>query len=195
MIDIITPVLLTYYLYLNYNINRPSLSIMAQRGKFSHLNKFILILVIIVSTYAFSKRIYISNLAFCLSIISIIDVEKRIIPNKLLLLALILFLPNVKITYNLSGFNLIISAISLVFVLFLFLISIYDKGIGMGDVKFLFFTLVLLGPHKFIQSTIIMCFLTILTSIVLVITIKNKKANFPLGPIISISSLLVLIGG
>lgn len=120
-----------------------------------------------------------------LLIISIIDIKEYIIPNFLILL-----LMSIKIL-DINNNTLKPDFIPLIFLSFLFILSMMDLGIGMGDVKLLFAIFIVKGGVFLIQLLLVLSIIIFLVGIYLLIIKKEKSYKFPLGPFILLSFLLI----
>lgn len=120
-----------------------------------------------------------------LLIISIIDIKEYIIPNFLVLLLI-----SIKIL-DINQNALKLDFIPMIFLSFLFVLSMMDLGLGMGDVKLLFAILIVKGGVFLIQLLLILSIIIFLVGIYFLIMKKDKSYQFPLGPFILLSYLLI----
>ena len=122
---------------------------------------------------------------FLLSAIAVIDCKKRIIPNTMVLILIVLGLIS-------KGFNLqTVKALLLILPLFWF----WVKGkIGAGDVKLYFALAVITGDaYLLCFSMLITAFSGIIAYAVLRFTKKDTKASIALAPLIAIGAIAVII--
>lgn len=120
-----------------------------------------------------------------LLIISIIDIKEYIIPNFLVLLLI-----SIKIL-DINQSPLKLDFIPLIFLSFLFVLSMMDLGLGMGDVKLLSAIFIVKGGVFLIQLLLILSIIIFLTGIYFLVMKKEKSYKFPLGPFILLSYLLI----
>ena len=143
-----------------------------------------------------------------LIIISLIDFDKMIIPNKLILVGSLLGL-----IFNFTFFYLIENQPLLVFISkflflpfigafcleilnFIFLIIIKKDAFGFGDIKYLFMIGTWIGLKGQISTFILSIYIGGLITLFLIIIKKiSKKGKIPFGPYLSISAYLVGIFG
>lgn len=120
-----------------------------------------------------------------LLIISIIDIKEYIIPNFLVLL----LIPIKILDINQSDLKL--DFIPMIFLSFLFVLSMMDLGLGMGDVKLLSAIFIVKGGVFLIQLLLVLSIIIFLVGIYFLIMKKEKSYKFPLGPFILLSYLLI----
>ncbi|WP_399523900.1 prepilin peptidase [uncultured Helcococcus sp.] len=120
-----------------------------------------------------------------LLIISIIDIKEYIIPN--FLVFLLMSTKILDINYN----TLKPDFIPLIFLSFLFILSMLDLGLGMGDVKLLSAIFIVKGGVFLIQLLLVLSIIIFLVGIYFLIMKKEKSYKFPLGPFILLSYLLI----
>ncbi|WP_103981470.1 prepilin peptidase [Helcococcus massiliensis] len=120
-----------------------------------------------------------------LLIISIIDIKEYIIPNFLVLLLI-----PIKILY-INQSDLKLDFIPMIFLSFLFVLSMMDLGLGMGDVKLLSAIFIVKGGVFLIQLLLVLSIIIFLVGIYFLIMKKEKSYKFPLGPFILLSYLLI----
>ncbi len=146
---------------------------------------------------------FMMDLIFYLYIVSVliiiffIDLKYGIIPDKILFPAvLITLIFNILNSYD-QILNMFFSAIGAsLFFLFLILIT-KGKGMGYGDVKFVFLIGLLLGFPNIVFS-LYLAFLTGgIVSIILILCRRKKfqKDTIPFGPFLSFSTFLCLFWG
>lgn len=127
--------------------------------------------------------------------ISAVDIEKGIIPDKLLILFGGISLVYLLLTGNSSiFFHLMTAFLAFGFFLTIFLIT-RGRGIGFGDVKFAFFIGLLLSVSQLI-IVFYVAFLTgaIVSIILIMLGIKKLKGeSVPFGPFLSLGVLVAIL--
>ena len=143
-----------------------------------------------------------------LIIISLIDFDKMIIPNKLILVGSLLglifnftffyLLGNQSLLVFLNKFLLLpfIGAFCLEILNFIFSLIIKKDAFGFGDVKYLFMLGTWIGLKGQFSSFILSIYIGGLITLFLIILKKiSKKGKIPFGPYLSISAYFVAIFG
>lgn len=132
-------------------------------------------------------------IASILIVISFIDYNYQIIPDKLILLGFIIITP-IHILYSFP--SSLINGLLGLFIsggLFLSIAFISKGGMGGGDIKLISLIGYLLGLKVF-MVIIISFILGALVSIILLITnVKNRKDAIAFGPFIAIASIIVML--
>jgi len=132
---------------------------------------------------------------FSLSIIlSWIDIKKQILPDSILIPAIILALLRLLITGRWQF--LLTAVIAASFFGFLYLIT-KCKGIGFGDVKLGFFIGLVLGWWSWLLVALFIAFLTgaFVGVILIVVRKKTLKSAVPFGPFLLLGMLIAKIWG
>lgn len=149
---------------------------------------------------------------YVLLVVSFIDLEVRIIPNKIIYPAILIAISLSAIFYLigkpllplLGRKSLATSFFSGLAVFLLILIIdflgriVYKKeGIGAGDIKLSFFMGIILGYHVFLA--VFFAFLLGAVIGLLTLTIRKKRKNddayMPMGPFLSLGSFLAIVCG
>ena len=143
-----------------------------------------------------------------LIIISLIDFDKMIIPNKLIFIGSLLGLTfNFTFFYLLGNQSLLvflykflflsfIGALCLEILNFIFSLIIKKDAFGFGDVKYLFMIGTWIGLKGQISTFILSIYIGGLITLFLIIIKKiSKKGKIPFGPYLSLSAYLVGIFG
>ena len=131
-------------------------------------------------------------LTYILIAIALIDLEQRIIPNRLTLPLIILGL-----TFRAFQGALVPALLgALAGGGLLFLIAlVYPKGMGFGDVKLLAMTGIFLGWYQVLISLFVGSFLGVLVMVPLLLLKKiERKTPVPFGPFLVIGALVVMYG-
>ncbi|QTL98551.1 prepilin peptidase [Iocasia frigidifontis] len=186
----------------------PMLSFLLNRGKCRYCAKAIswqypvvevltaFLLTILYHNYGLNISFIIYSILICILIVcSLIDLQYKIIPNKLTYPALItalissIFLNHISLMGSLTG-------ILVPGGLFLLLALLYGKGLGMGDVKLV----AVIGAVIGWQFTLIGIFLASLigsiTGLVLMIAgIMDRKTRIPFAPFIGLGTIISLFYG
>ena len=136
-----------------------------------------------------------SILVFTLIVISVIDFKLKIIPNKItypgIILALILSLIFNHISFIPSLLGIIIPA-----GLFLLVALIYQKGLGMGDVKLVAMIGAVLGWQYTLLGVVFGSIIGLIIIFCLMMLKKFKpRQQIPFGTFISIGTVLVILYG
>ncbi|MFP4662183.1 MAG: prepilin peptidase [Halanaerobiales bacterium] len=186
----------------------PVLSFVFYRGKcryckekiswqypFVELLTGILLLLLYMKYYFTTEFVIYGLLVLVLIAISVIDFKLRIIPNKItypgVIIAFILsvFFEHITILSSLLG--ILIPA-----GLFLLIALIYQKGLGMGDVKLVALIGAVLGWQYTLLAIFIGSFIGAIIGITLILTkIMDRRVQIPFGPYISFGTIIVLLYG
>ncbi|AZO95690.1 prepilin peptidase [Halocella sp. SP3-1] len=154
------------------------------------------LLTILYHNYGLNISFIIYSILICILIVcSLIDLQYKIIPNKLTYPALIaalissIFLNHISLMGSLTG-------ILVPGGLFLLLALLYGKGLGMGDVKLV----AVIGAVIGWQFTLIGIFLASLigsiTGLILMIAgIMDRKTRIPFAPFIGLGTIISLFYG
>lgn len=123
-----------------------------------------------------------------LIIVSYIDFKYRIIPNKIVLITLILgiifsFVGEISLTSALIGMILGGGM--------LFLLALIPNAMGGGDIKFMFAIGLFLGYQKVIWALLI-AFISasIISLLLLIFKIKGPKEHIPFGPFLALGAFI-----
>ena len=158
------------------------------------LTGFLLLLLYIKT--GLNSRFFVYSLLFMvLIVLSFIDLEHMIIPNKItypaFIIAIIfsLFFDHIEFTSALIG-ALIPAAV------FLLIALIYGKGLGMGDVKLVAVIGVVIGWEYTFLGITIGSILGILIILPLIFTrVIGRKTRIPFGPLISAGTVISILYG
>ncbi|NMA79998.1 MAG: prepilin peptidase [Clostridiales bacterium] len=126
-----------------------------------------------------------------LIVISMIDLDTMLIPNRLVAAIFVLGISSIWVFPEVSIFSRLIGSV-IISVPFL-LIAIFTGGMGGGDVKLMFAAGFLLG----IKSIVIAALFGIVIAAIcgIIIKIKTKKSKIPFGPYLSIGlAISALVG-
>ncbi|WP_066497507.1 prepilin peptidase [Abyssisolibacter fermentans] len=148
--------------------------------------------VLVYSIYGLTVELYIyASLYIILIWTALVDYKNRMIPNRLIVLTVIIGL--IFMCINMDK-NKIIYCVALT--VLLFLVSFISKGaLGMGDVKLIGCMCLFLGS-KIISILLIASLLCCITGIVLVLLKNaNRKTELPFSPFIMISLMILIIIG
>lgn len=142
-----------------------------------------------------TEFIIFSMLVYALVVISFIDYKLKIIPNKItypgIIIGLILslFFKHIKFISSLLG-------ILIPSVLFLMIAFIYQKGLGMGDVKLVAMIGTFIGWQYTLMSIFIGSFIAVIIIIILIaLNVIDPREQIPFGPFISIGSIITILYG
>lgn len=187
----------------------PVLSYLLLQGKCRNCGKKIPLRIFLVELtsgcmfvllFLFATSILIPYILLCmicliLLAITVIDIQKGIIPDILLLLMGVLTFILILTTSPSSIFlNIITGIISFVFFFLIFLVT-KGRGMGFGDVKYAFFIGFLL-PGMDAVLCFYLAFLTGAAISIILIVVRKKKirgSTVPFGPFLSLSVLLTLL--
>ncbi|MBP7331747.1 MAG: Type 4 prepilin-like proteins leader peptide-processing enzyme [Firmicutes bacterium ADurb.Bin373] len=130
-----------------------------------------------------------------LVVISIIDMEYLIIPNKLIVI--VLFLGAIFVIF--TGEPAVLSALMGFGAAFLFLLALAlasRGGIGGGDIKLAAVIGLCLGWPNGITAVLLACLLAGLAGLILILLrIKNRKDLIPFGPFLAAGALIMFHSG
>lgn len=169
------------------------------------------IFIIMYNKYGFTIKFFADIfLSSILIIVTFIDIQHKIIPNKLLIFCLaagfLIFMSNIIYNYFIifeSGFwtNHLLGAfigsgtLGIVAALGC-LIYKNDDAMGLGDVKLFFVIGLFLGWKMTIVALILSVFLAAFLSVILILTgIKERKSTLPFGPFIAVATIITLLFG
>lgn len=126
-----------------------------------------------------------------LIIISFVDIEHRIIPDKLVLTTIFFGLALIFIG-DVSPLNAILGMFT--GGTLLLLLAMVPNSLGGGDVKMMFGVGIFLGVTKTVYA-IIFAFMVaaIISTILLLLKIKSRKDHIPFGPFLAIGSLIAYL--
>ncbi|MGV8146181.1 MAG: prepilin peptidase [Alkaliphilus sp.] len=128
-----------------------------------------------------------------LVIASVIDIKKRTIPNKLLLVGVALWLLSVSMGEVQLTYSKLIEAVIISLILFLLYVA-SNKKIGFGDIKLLILMCLYLRTSELVGIFIVASILCGFLSAVLLVSKKaEKNTSIPFAPFLLIASFLVLI--
>lgn len=141
--------------------------------------------------YSFSFTTLIYSLALSLVFsISAIDIDKHIIPNRLVLG--LLFLGAVNLAININDAKLLIFGFVLTFIFGVIIYFTTRGSIGGGDVKLLSALGLLVGYYNIYIIIFISFLLAALFGIVRILSKKaNAKTSIPFGPFIALGFLVI----
>lgn len=186
----------------------PILSFLLNRGKCRYCGKVInwqypvvevltaFLFAILYHNFGLHISFIIYSFLSCILIVcSVIDLQYKIIPNKITYPALITALIS-SIFFNHISFMGSLTGMLIPGGLFLLLALLYGKGLGMGDVKLV----ALIGAVIGWQFTLIGIFLASLiasiTGLILMIAgIMDRKTRIPFAPFIGLSTIISLFCG
>ena len=123
-----------------------------------------------------------------LIVVSFIDLEHQIIPNKIIIFTLAMGL-----IFLLSHDISIVSALGGMAAGggILFLLALIPRAMGGGDIKFMFAIGLFLGVKKVLAALYLSFLLgAFISLIILIFRIKNRKEHIPFGPILSVGSFI-----
>lgn len=130
-------------------------------------------------------------LSCILFIISFIDIKHRIIPNKLVLITLI-----IGIIFSFIGDMTFYKALLGMIVGggIMFVLALVPNVLGGGDIKLMFALGAFLGPIKIIWAILLaFIFAALLSIILLIVKIKKKNEYIPFGPFLALGTLIAYI--
>lgn len=126
-----------------------------------------------------------------------VDFKKYIIPNKLILVGILLRMPYMLIEMTLYTESFvpmvkdIFYAVIMVAIIFLLCVVIIKTGIGMGDVKLLFVMGLYQGFSGMFSAFFVTMIITFIAAIVLLISRKkDKKDKIPFAPFLLIGTAI-----
>lgn len=130
-------------------------------------------------------------LSCILLITSFIDIRHQIIPNKLVLITLIIgivlsFIGDISFYKALLGM--------MVGGGLMFILALIPNVLGGGDIKLMFALGAFLGPIKIVWAILLaFIFAAILSIILLIVKIKKKNEFIPFGPFLALGTLVAYI--
>lgn len=148
----------------------------------------------VLNHYGFNSCIFIIFITTTILITSCcIDFKYKILPNKYNIAVACLGIINLMINLRSDFMPYLISSISL-FLLFMFLALITGGSIGMGDVK-LMSALGLFIHYTLIPKLLVYAFMSggIVSILLLVTKIKNKKDKIAFGPYLVLAGMVVIL--
>jgi leader peptidase (prepilin peptidase)/N-methyltransferase len=129
---------------------------------------------------------------FCLALVlvTVTDLEYRLIPNRVLAPATLIVLP--AMTFATPSPKWLISAVAASAFLFLFSL-VSPKGMGMGDVKLAFLMGSALGPAV-VGALVISSLASLIPSIAIIVCHgrAGRRVGFPFGPFLALGSVVAL---
>lgn len=140
---------------------------------------------------AIPQAIAISLFFSILIIISMIDLDTMLIPNRLVAAIFVLGIASIWIFPEVSLLSRLIGAV-IISVPFL-LIAIFTGGMGGGDVKLMFAAGILLGTKSIIIAALIGIVLAAICGII--IKLKTKVSKIPFGPYLSVGLVIAALIG
>jgi leader peptidase (prepilin peptidase)/N-methyltransferase len=193
--------------------NIPVLSFFLLRGKCRNCKKSISLrypIVEILTAIAFLlvyKKFYFSfqffgSIIFALSLIALafIDLEHKILPDKITLSGFIFFLfyslsnPSRKIMDSIGGALIGAGSLLLIYLLYYFIRK--EEGLGFGDIKMMLMIGAFLGTEKTFLTLIIASLLgSIVGLLIAIIMRKGMKYALPFGVFLSIGAFISLLWG
>lgn len=186
---------LTIGFLLNIIINRISFNISASKcTNISILVVFISGLLFLISYLKFGLNIiFVKSIVLdsILIIVSFVDLKHKIIPNRIVIITLILgvlfsFVGDISFVNALGGM-LVGGGI-------LFLLALIPGALGGGDVKFMFALGSFLGLNKTLGAVFFAFIVAAVISLVLLLfRIKGRKDYIPFGPFLAIGSFFSFI--
>ena len=186
----------------------PILSFLNLRGKCRNCkskisNQYILIelltgVIAIGIAYKFGFTFYsvlVFLFALILIVISMIDLQSMIIPDRLNILIGILA---IAFTFSSQDVSLVERAIGFfaISVPMYILVLFIEDGFGGGDIKFIAFAGLVLGYKNTILTMFVACILASIVSIYLLSLKKiDKKSHIPFGPYLCMASFIAIMCG
>lgn len=151
---------------------------------------------IIGTDFIVPHLIYYLGVVGCLIIIFVTDLKYRIIPDQnLIFLTVITFVYQLIYSLQLIKVNLISAIVSMLFFLFLVIIT-RGKGMGLGDVKLSFVMGLILGFPKIIVALYLSFLTGAVVSLILILTHKKSmKSTIAFGPFLVLGTLISLFYG
>ncbi len=142
------------------------------------------------------KVLFLFYVASALIIIFVYDLKHYIIPDKILLPAIIItFLYQLFVNFSLLPNYLFATIIAAGFFLVIFLIS-KGKGMGFGDVKLAVLMGLLLGVYNVLAALFLAFFFgAIIGLILMVYKKKSLKSEIPFGPFLITGTFIALLWG
>lgn len=172
-----------------------------REGKLSLLNYIIILINVAIYIWFYSiygltpKWIQMIFLTTILSVISIIDLKYKIIPNKIIAIIFIFGVLFNIITKTVTVGNMITGFF--IISIPLLVMSIILKGsMGGGDIKLMAAAGAFLGWKSIIVAFLIGCIIASITSIILIILRKIKRTDMiPYGPFLSMGIFIASLYG
>lgn len=150
--------------------------------------KIFCFIIFINLVYLLNYNFFQSQILSILFLISLVDIYKKIIPNELIVILFILSLSRINLALYLDDL------IAILLILSFFLISVYKKSIGMGDIKLLTMVYFLNGSTLLFKLIFNMSIMLFIISIFIFIKSKNHKQTIPLAPILLFAYFLSMGG-
>lgn len=126
-------------------------------------------------------------------IISVSDIDTRLIPNKILGVFLVLLLPVTYFVEAIDWKSQVIGVILAFAINYLILLFSKGKGMGGGDIKLFMLLALVLGWKSFITlfflSVVIGMFVGIYTKV------RTKESEIPFGPSIALATIITIFYG
>lgn len=160
------------------------------------IKSFFIISIVIFIIYAFVYPFSLITLiyAFMLSIllsITAVDLNKKLIPNQLILLIFILGVCNLFL--NIENYKLFLYGFLLASAFSLFIYILSKKKFGGGDVKLISSLGLLLGSYNVYFMLLIAFTLSVVVGLIMIAKKKaTLKTSMPFGPFIALSVLLLI---
>ncbi len=132
-------------------------------------------------------------LMFCTCLVlTVVDITIRKIPNELILFILIVGAISALFHHSLGEMKINIIGFVVGFILFM-LPAFFNKGAGMGDVKFAAVVGLYLGVYNFLVAVVLMSAILLIYTLYMVVFRKgNFKTKVALGPFMAAGFLTVL---
>lgn len=149
---------------------------------------------LLMSKFGFNSEFLLySALLITLITISIVDIQSKIISNRLLIVCICLGVISNFINNEFSLYSSLLGALAVGGILLL--ISIITKGgLGMGDVKLFSVLGFFFGLERILAILLLSTFITgILSLILLTFKLVKPKTNLPFAPFIYISTLVITL--
>lgn len=158
-------------------------------------------LLLVYKKFYFSFQFFGSVIfAFSLIVLAFIDLENKILPDKITLSGFVFFLfysisnPYKKILDSLGG--ALVGAGSLLLIYLLYYYIRKEEGLGFGDIKMMLMVGVFLGLRKTFLTLIIASLIGSLAGLVIAIIMKKgMKYALPFGVFLSIGAFVSLLWG
>jgi leader peptidase (prepilin peptidase)/N-methyltransferase len=126
-------------------------------------------------------------------IISVSDIDTRLIPNKILGVFLVLLLPVTYFVEAIDWKSQLIGVVLAFAINYLILLFSKGKGMGGGDIKLFMLLALVLGWKSFITlfflSVVIGMFVGIYTKV------RTKESEIPFGPSIALATIITIFYG
>lgn len=130
-----------------------------------------------------------------LIVVSFIDYELQLIPNKIIYPSIVFSLILILAT---SGVEALLSSLAGFLIgggLLLVIVVIQPKGMGLGDVKLAALSGLYLGPKVLISLFLSFLIGAVVSVVLLLLKLKTRKDHIPFGPFIAISAVITLFWG